>query len=216
MLWSWRGARGYSSSGAALDALLSCDEEKPLTVIRSGVSRRYAALIRVLLSLSAALVLAACNTNTNRAVIPTVGVDSGVALETAGDLTALDEGASLGLAATVENASTDAGVSWSIIGAGSLTAVTNSSATYVAPTTVTGATDAQITATSTTNPTQNASGTSITEGSPVNNAATPFPANVNTAYLGVPSIAGGETPITWTLYSGTLPPGMTLNGSATG
>jgi hypothetical protein len=216
MLWSWRGARGHSSSGAALDVLWSCDEEKPLTVIRSGVSRRNAALVRVLLSLGAAVILAACNTNTNRAVIPTVGVDSGVALETAGDLTALEEGATLGLAATVENPSTTAGVSWTITGAGSLTDVTNSSATYVSPTTVTGATDAQITATSITNPTQTASVTLITEGSPVNNTATPFPANVDTAYLGVVSIAGGETPITWTLYSGTLPPGMALNGSATG
>jgi putative Ig domain-containing protein len=186
-----------------------------LTVIRSG-ARHKAALIRVLLSLPGAVILTACNTNTNREVTPTVGVDSGVALVTAGDLTSLYEGSTLALAATVTNPSNDAGVSWTMTGAGSLSGVTNSSATYVAPTAVTGATDALITATSITNPAQIASVTIVTEGAPVNNTATPFPANVDTGYLGVVSIAGGESPITWTLTSGTLPPGMSLNGSATG
>ncbi len=185
-----------------------------MTVIRSGVAGRSATLLRVLLSLTAAVVLTACNTNTNRAITPTVGVDSGVALETAGNLTSLLEGATLALAATVENPSNDAGVSWTIIGAGSLSAQTNSTATYVAPSTVTGATDALITATSIANPAQTASVTIVTAGSPVNNSTTPFPANVNSPYIGVVSIAGGEPAITWTLYSGTLPPGMSLNGSA--
>lgn len=186
-----------------------------MTVIRSGVARRNAALIRVLLSLIGAAILTACNTNTNREVTPTVGVDTGVALETAGDLTSLYEGATLALAATVVNPSNDAGVSWTMTGAGSLTLVTNASATYVAPTSVTGATDALITATSIANPAETASVTIVTEGSPINNTATPFPGNVDSAYVGVVSIAGGESPITWTLASGTLPPGMTLNGSAT-
>ena len=69
-----------------------------MTVIRSG-ARHKAALIRVLLSLPGAVILTACNTNTNREVTPTVGVDSGVALVTAGDLTSLYEGATLALAA---------------------------------------------------------------------------------------------------------------------
>jgi hypothetical protein len=168
------------------------------------------------LSLTGAVILTACNTNTNRAVTPTVGVDSGVSLVTAGDLTSLYEGSTLALAATVVNPSNDAGVSWTMTGAGSLTLVTNSSATYVAPTTVTGATDVLITATSIANTTQTASVTIVTAGSPVNNTATPFPANVDSAYVGVVSIAGGQSPITWTLTSGTLPPGISLNGSATG
>ena len=186
-----------------------------MTVNRSGVARRNATLIRVLLSLTGAAILTACNTNTNRQVTPTVGVDSGVSLVTAGDLTALYEGATLALAATVVNPSNDSGVSWTMTGAGSLTLVTNSSATYVAPTSVTGATDVLITATSIANPTQTASVTIVTDGSPVNNTATPFPANVDIGYVGVVSIAGGESPITWTLTSGTLPPGLALNGSAT-
>ncbi|MGA2364850.1 MAG: hypothetical protein ABSG12_05095, partial [Steroidobacteraceae bacterium] len=135
-----------------------------MTVIRSGVARRNAALIRVLLSLIGAAILTACNTNTNREVTPTVGVDTGVALETAGDLTSLYEGATLALAATVVNPSNDAGVSWTMTGAGSLTLVTNASATYVAPTSVTGATDALITATSIANPAETASVTIVTEG----------------------------------------------------
>jgi hypothetical protein len=207
------------------------EEEKPLTVIRSGAPRRLTALGRlllggvllgrmlmgpVLMGVGAATMLAACSTNTNRAVTPTVGVDTGVALETAGSVTSILVAEDLNLAASVENPSDTSGVRWTITGNGTLTSITNASATYVAPNTATGAVTALITATSVANPTQYASVTIIVNGTPVNNTPSLFPANVNVPYAGEVSVAGGETPFTWTLLSGTLPPGLTLGGSTSG
>jgi len=171
---------------------------------------------RILLSVSAAAIIAACNTNTNRGVTPTVGIDTGVALETAGDVTGIYEATTLALTASVENPSNTDGVSWTMTGVGSLTGTTNSTATYVAPTTVTGEADALITATSIANPAEYASVTIIVSGSPVNNTPSLFPANVNIPYAGGLSVAGGETPFTWTQISGTLPPGLVLDGSTSG
>jgi hypothetical protein len=170
----------------------------------------------MLLGVSAAAILAACNTNTNRTVTPTVGIDTGVALETAGDVTGIYEATSLALTASVENPSNTEGVSWTMTGVGSLASTTNSTATYVAPTTVTGEADALITATSIANPAEYASVTIIVSGSPVNNTPSLFPANVNVPYSGELSVAGGQTPFTWTQVSGTLPPGLILDGSTTG
>jgi len=178
-----------------------------LTVIRSA---------RVLLCLSAAFALGACSNNSNRGVTSTVGVDTGVALTTAGSVTSLLETQTLGLGATVENASNSAGVTWSLIGVGSLTDITTTTATYTSPTTVTGAATALITATSVANPTQLASVALIVLGTPQIDAQTLFPANVDVAYAAAVSAAGGDAPFTWTVASGALPPGLALNGSTSG
>jgi hypothetical protein len=178
-------------------------EEKPLTVIRCA---------RVLLCLSAVLA-AACSNNSNRGITATVGVDTGVALTTAGSATSLLEAATLDLAATVENASDTSGVIWSVTGVGSLSAETATTATYNAPATVTGASTALITATSKANPTQLASVALIVLGSPQIDPLTLFPANVSVAYQADVSAAGGDAPFTWVVLSGTLPPGLALSGS---
>jgi hypothetical protein len=193
---------------------LQSDEEKPLTVIRSGSPQPLAALGLVLLSLVTAVMLAACSSNTNRGITATVGVDTGVALQTAGSVTSLYEAGTVALEAGVENPSNTAGVNWTITGVGSLTLQTTSTATYVAPSTITGAATALITATSNENPSQYATVTLVVYGSPVNNTPALFPANVNIPYVGEVTVAGGQAPFAWTQLSGTLPPGLTLNGSS--
>jgi hypothetical protein len=198
------------------ETVLPSDEENPLTVIRSGSPQPLAALGLVLLSLISAVVLSACSSNTNRSITAQVGVDTGVALTTAGSVTSIYEAATLAMAADVENPSNDTGVNWTVTGVGSLSTVTNSSATYVAPGTVTGAATALITATSNANPSQYATVTIVVYGSPVNNTPSLFPANVNVPYVGEVTVAGGQSPFTWTLVSGTLPPGLILNGSSSG
>jgi hypothetical protein len=171
---------------------------------------------RGLLCLSAALALVACSNNSNRGVTATVGVDTGVALTTAGSVTSLLEAQTLGLGASVVNASNTAGVTWSVTpatGAGTLTDVTPTTATYNAPATVTGAATALITATSVANPIQLASVALIVLGSPQIDGLTLFPGNVNVAYAASVSAAGGDAPFTWVVLSGALPPGLALNGS---
>ncbi|MGA8705855.1 MAG: Ig domain-containing protein [Steroidobacteraceae bacterium] len=173
---------------------------------------------RVISVLGAVLVLAACSNASYRPITAQVGVDTGVALSTSGSQTSLLTDQTLGLGATVENASNTAGVSWSLRGVGSLTDITATTATYVAPTgtgneIVTGSTTALITATSVANPTQNASVALIVLGTPIVPPTSLFPGNVNVAYQAPIAAAGGDAPFTWVVESGGLPAGLALNGS---
>ncbi len=178
---------------------------------------RYA---RMPLLMATILAVAACSNNSNRTITAQVGVDTGVALTTAGSATSLLTGQTLALGATVENASNGQGVTWTLTGAGSLTSETGTSATYVAPTgtgteIVNGSTTALITATSVANPAQLASVALIVLGTPLIDPTTLFPANVNVAYQSPVSASGGDAPFTWVVLSGALPPGLALNGSTT-
>lgn len=169
---------------------------------------------RVLPLCAAACLLAACSNNATRALTPQVGVDTGVALSTAGSATSVLQGASLALAASVENASNSAGVTWKLVGPGSLTNTTTKTATYVAPASgVVGSETALITATAVANPAQYASTALIVLGAPIVPSQALFPGNVNVAYSAPLAAAGGEAPFTWTVSSGALPPGLALNGS---
>ncbi len=168
---------------------------------------------RVLLCLTVVIAAAACSNNSNRAVTAAVGVDSGVTLTSAGSATSLLVGQTLGLGASVTNPSTSAGVTWVLVGPGTLTDVTNVSATYTAPPSATGAVTALITATSVTNPVQLASVALIVLGTPQLDSENLFPANVNVPYQASVTVAGGDQPFTWVLESGSLPPGLALSGS---
>ena len=134
---------------------------------------------RIIFCVAAALAVTACSNNSNRAVTATVGVDTGVTLTTAGSATSLLAGTTLALGATVSNPSNNAGVTWSLLGEGSLTDITTTSATYNAPASVTGATTALITATAVANSTQIGSTGLIVLGTPLIDNETLFPANVN-------------------------------------
>lgn len=176
---------------------------------------RYA---RALLLTASLLAIAACSNNTNRTLTAPVGVDTGVTLSTAGSATSLLTGQTLALGATVNNASNTQGVTWTVTGVGSLTSITATSATYVAPTgsgaeAVNGSATALITATAAANPTQLASVALIVLGTPLIDPTTLFPANVNVAYQAPVSTSGGDSPFTWVVLSGALPPGLALNGS---
>jgi hypothetical protein len=173
---------------------------------------------RTSLLMATFLAIAACSNNSNRAITAQVGVDTGVALTTAGSATSLLTGQTLALGAQVENASNTQGVTWTLTGVGSLTSITSTSATYVAPTgtgseTVNGSSTALITATSVANTAQLASVALIVLGTPLIDPTTLFPANVGVAYQSPVSASGGDAPFTWVVLSGALPPGLALNGS---
>lgn len=169
---------------------------------------------RALLVSGALFALAGCSNYTTRALTAQVGVDTGVALTTAGSVTSLLTSQTLALGATVENASNVAGVNWSVSGVGTLTSITSTTATYVAPSSVTGSATALITATSIANPTKSASVALIVLGTPVIPSTTLFPGNVNVPYQAPVTAAGGDAPFSWVVATGsTLPAGLALNGS---
>lgn len=183
---------------------------------RPGPRRVGAAVSRLLLSGATALAiatLAACSSNYNLGVNPSLGIAVNVALAVSGGVTELYAGASTQVTATVSNDPTNAGVTWSLNGPGSLIDATSTSVVYVTPPAspaFAGAESAQITAVSKANAGQNAAVTIVTWGAPVITAETQFPANVNVAYATNINIVGGVSPYLWSLTSGTLPPGLSI------
>lgn len=188
-----------------------------MTVIRPGLPWRFGAVaLRLLLPLTVALALGACSTNSNRGVTGNVGVGTGVALSTPGSVTEIQVATTLVVSASVTADVNNAGVVFTLAGVGTLSDITPTSATYNAPATATGAVDATITATSVVNSASAATVTLVVLGTPVMNLAQLFPANVNVGYGASISVAGGEADYTWAVATGsTLPPGITLTGSAT-
>ncbi len=125
---------------------------------------------------------------------------------------AIDQGQKIQFTAMVTNDSSAKGVTWSQSGQGGLSNQTSSAATYTAPTS--GAAGAgSVTATSVADSTKSTS---------VNIMITPAPAITTTSLLNpmvgesynqTLQFTGGTLPVTWSLESGTLPTGLSLNAS---
>ena len=165
--------------------------------------------------LAVPLILLGCS-GTSHVTVKQVGVT--IAAQGA---TSVDQGQQVGLTATVTNDSGNKGVSWSVSGTGctgsacgTLTNTTTSTATYVAPASVTGIQSVTVTATSIADTTKFASVTvsvsappAITIGSlPAATTGASYPATTLTE-------SGGSGTLTWSVSAGTLPPGFSLNSS---
>jgi hypothetical protein len=142
-----------------------------------------------------------------------VGVGIGVALAAPAGTTIVAEGATAEIDATVSNDTAAKGVTWTLSGAGSLQSSDTGKAVYLAPTGVTGAVFATLTATSISDSTKASSVTLTVNGTPVIQPPVVFPANQNIVYATYVNVAGGTAPFTWTVATGTLPAGLALNGS---
>jgi hypothetical protein len=126
---------------------------------------------------------------------------------------AIDQAQTVNLTASVTNDSKNAGVQWSASNGGSLGSTTPTSAVYTAPVSVTSSFPVAVTATSISDSTKSAS-VRITVNplpaipptqQPIWVAGTPNSATV--------SVSGGSAPFTWSISSGTLPPGLSLGSS---
>jgi hypothetical protein len=162
------------------------------------------------------LALAACSSNYNLGLSPSLGVGLNVALNVSGGVTQIQQGNYTTITATVSNDPSDVGVTWSLLAGepGQLIDATKNEVAYVAPASgVTGAVSAQITATSIANPANTATVTIVTLGTPVLNQSARFPANVGVPYQTNLSVSGGYSPFAWTLSSGSLPPGLSLGSN---
>jgi hypothetical protein len=160
---------------------------------------------------------AACSSNNSGSGLSSnVGTGSGITISTATGTVLVQEGTTLQLTATVANDTSNAGVTWTLSGLGSLSGATTGEVTYNAPAvgTVTGTTTPVITATSVTDTTKSSAVSLLVAGTPVIDPMTLFPANANTPWGATIVVVGGQAPFAWTLNSGTLPPGVTL-GSTT-
>jgi hypothetical protein len=129
--------------------------------------------------------------------------------------TSLNPGQTATIIATLTNDPTDQGVTWTLTGPGTLSGNTTTAVVYTAPSTVAVATTATITATSVANTTITAT-QSISLVAVLTITTTSLPAGL----LGVPydsfiNAAGAPAPFTWTIISGSLPPGLTFQTTST-
>lgn len=115
---------------------------------------------------------------------------------------AIDQGATLNISATVLNDASNAGVTWSVTGGGTLSATTTTVATYNAPASVASPTTVTVTATSVTYTSSSAS-LKITVDPAVAITTTSLPAaSINVAYNATVNESGGVGPFTWSIVSG--------------
>lgn len=127
----------------------------------------------------------------------------------------LNPGATVTITAVVANDKTNGGVSWTLSGPGSLSGNTTTSVVYTAPATVSTSTTATVTATSVANSTITA-----TESITLNAVLTITTTSLPSGTLGVPynafvNAAGATGTFTWTVTSGSLPPGLTFLTTST-
>ena len=142
-----------------------------------------------------------------------------------GNQVAIDQAQTVNYTATVQNDSSNAGVTWSASGSactgnacGTFTQVTATTATYNAPPLVSNAMAVTVRATSKADGTKSASATVelhpapyiVTSALPSATPANYYPAQSYTQTL---QGGGGAGTLTWSLASGTLPAGLQLNGA---
>ena len=129
---------------------------------------------------------------------------------------AIDQAQSTVITATVLHDAKNAGVQWGVSGGGSFSATSSTSATYLAPPSVTNSFVATISATSITDPSKSAIAQIIVNPLPIVTTTTLQAATAGTTYFANIDISGGSAPYNWSITSGALPPGLTLQGGSRG
>ena len=134
----------------------------------------------------------------------------------------IDQGQSLQFTASLADDTTNKGVAWSATGpgcagtaCGTFTNVTATSATYIAPASISASLSVTVTATSVAQTTQTASSTFFVMPPPsfvTTNLPVATPTYIYSTTL---QAAGGVQPLKWSLASGSLPAGLSLNSAGT-
>jgi hypothetical protein len=163
------------------------------------------------------MLLGACSGSSSSPVTGQVGITTGaVALNSSNGTSIVQQGTPLIWSATVTPDPTNAGVRWSLLGAGTLSNESKTSVTYTAPSGITGTVSPVLTATAIGDPSQTSTALLSVQGTPVIYQTDLFPANVASPYTAQVSVAGGLPPFTWAVTAGVLPAGLALGDSTTG
>jgi len=133
---------------------------------------------------------------------------------TPGTSVATDQGETVAISATVSNATSNPGVTWSLNGPGTISATSGSSITYTPPTTtISGPQQVTVTAASVLDPSKSAA-LQITVNPylqiPSQNLAS---GTVGAAYSQTIQLAGGTAPFLWSVYNGPIPTGWKVGGA---
>ncbi len=169
---------------------------------------------KLALALSILVLMCGCGT---RPPSPLIGVS--IAPSVPPDI---DQGQTLQFKASLvtnnPGTSLSSGVTWTATGAGcsgaacgTFTNITPTTATYVAPATVSAPLNVMVTAASASQPQQSSSATFNVMPPPVITTTSLAPATPTYIYHTNLAASGGVQPLNWTVVSGSLPPAMTLN-----
>ncbi len=120
---------------------------------------------------------------------------------------------SVTLSASVTNDVNSAGVTWAVSGGGALSNTTTTSATYTAPGASSSPLTVTVTATSVADATKSSSATLTVPAAPKVTTGALAAGTVGTAYSATLAGSGGIAPYAWSLTSGTLPAGITMNAA---
>jgi hypothetical protein len=120
----------------------------------------------------------------------------------------IDAGKTRVLTAALTNDPSNQGVTWVLTGQGTLSNLTNTSATFTAVSGV--GTSSVVQATSVSDPSQVAQATMLVVPDPSISTTTVANAALGTPYASVINVSNGSSPFNWSVASGTLPPGLSL------
>ena len=127
--------------------------------------------------------------------------------------TTVDANDAVTLTAAVSNDKNAAGVTWSVSGGGTLSNTTTSSATYTAPAPSSTALTVTVTATSVADATKTGTATITVPAKPAITTGALPAGTVGSAYSATMAGSVGIGPYTWSITSGTLPAGLTMNSA---
>ena len=136
-----------------------------------------------------------------------------IAVTATGNGTTVDANDQVTLVATVTNDKNAAGVTWSVSGGGTLSNSTTSATTYTAPAPSSTALAVTVTATSVSDATKTGTITITVPAKPAITTGALLAGTVGTAYSATMAASGGISPYIWTITSGTLPAGLSMNSA---
>ena len=125
--------------------------------------------------------------------------------------TTVDGGDAITLSASVDNDKNSAGVSWNLVGPGTLSSTSTTGATYTAPAATSSAQSATITATSVADTSKSNAVTISIPAQPAVTTSALAAATVGSAYSATLAGSGGITPYKWSLSGGALPTTFALS-----
>jgi hypothetical protein len=159
-----------------------------------------------LASVASAIALNGCSNPPPPPISVSLNPSSGLAIDA-------QSSATLGVEATVADDGSGKGVTWSLIGPGSLSATT-SSVTYLPPTAAVASPQvATLTATSIADTTKSASVRITVNPYPIMPFQTLANGTVGVAYSAPISLTGGTAPFAWSVYNGSIVTGSGVGGS---
>jgi hypothetical protein len=142
-----------------------------------------------------------------------VAVTASASVAVTASPTTVDATDAVSLTAAVANDKNAAGVTWTVSGGGTLSNTTTTAATYTAPAASNAALTVTVTATSVADPATTGTITIAVPAMPAITTGALAAGTVGTAYSATMAGSGGIGAYTWSIASGTLPAGLSINSA---